>query len=338
MRAAKSPRAVVIRLALFTALIGALLAGIVLVIQRPVNGRTDSFDAVFTDASGLRQNDDVRMFGVAVGKVTGIELDGVQARVRFSLHKDRPLYRSSTLAIRYQNLTGQRYLDIRQPGAAGTRVRPGATIGVEQTIPSFDITALFNGMEPVLAEFSPDALNQFMRNAIAVIEGDGTKVGVTLDAIQKLSGYVTDRQAVISVLLRNFERVADQLGGKSPETATLIKGISEVFVNLQKQLEGLMDFVDVAPSVLGPLNSLLARLGFTEPENPDLQDALRRLFPDPQATVDFLNMLPGLLQSLIATIPSRDNHVDMTCAGGKAEVPAPLAVLIAGQRVSICNG
>ncbi|AYF76797.1 MCE family protein [Nocardia yunnanensis] len=338
MSTAKTPRAVAFRLVLFTALIGALLAGIVLVIQRPVSGRTEAFDAILTDASGLRRNDDVRMFGVAVGKVTAIDLDGTQAKVRFTMQRDRPLYQTSTLAIRYQNLTGQRYLDIKQPDTAGARVRSGTTIGVEHTVPSFDITSLFNGMEPVLAEFSPDALNQFMRNAIAVIEGDGTKVGTTLDAIGKLSGYVTDRQAVISVLLRNFERVAEQLGGKSPETATLIKGISDVFVNLQKQFEGLMDFVDVAPSVLGPLNSLLARLGFTEPENLDLQNALRQLLPDPQASVDFLDKLPGLLQSIIATIPARDNRVDTTCHSGAAEVPAPLAVLIAGQRISLCNG
>ncbi|AYF79595.1 MCE family protein [Nocardia yunnanensis] len=314
------------------------MAGIIVAIQRPINGHTIDLEATFTDASGLHTNDDVRMFGVAVGKVSAIDLVDGRARVRFTVQRDRPVYDSSTLAIRYQNLTGQRYVDIKQPDHPGTRLTAGASIGAEHTIPSFDITALFNGMEPVLAEFSPDALNHFMSNAIAVIEGDGTAVGTTLDAIEKLSAYVSDRQAVISLLLRNFEQVAQHLGGKSPEAATLIKGISDVFVNLQKQFEGLMDFVNVAPSVLGPLNSLLARLGFTQPDNPDLQQDLRYLFPDPQTTVDLLNRLPGLLQSLIALLPATPAGVDRTCSKGSAEVPAPLAVLIGGQRVSICKG
>ncbi|MEC3919389.1 MlaD family protein [Nocardia sp. CDC160] len=335
----KTQRAVVIRLVLFTTLIGVLLAGIVIAIQRPVNGRTDTFEAVFTDASGLKTNNDVRMFGVAVGKVTAIDLDNGQARVRFTVQRDRALYDSSVLAIRYQNLTGQRYIDIKQPDKSGSRVKSGTRIGTDHTIPSFDITALFNGMQPVLAEFSPEALNQFLRNAIAVVEGDGKAVGATLDSIQKLSSYVNDRQAVISLLLRNFEQVSEQMGGKSGEAKVLIAGISNVFVNLQKQFEGLMDFVDVGPPILTPLNNLLAALGLTQPDNPDLQEDLRRLFPDPQQTIDALDKLPALVQSLTALVPARANAaVDLTCHNGQAQVPGIVAVLIGGQRISLCNG
>lgn len=338
MTRSKSLRAVVIRLIICTAVIGVLLAGITIAIQRPVPGPTGSYVALFTDASGLRHNDDVRMYGVSVGKVGTVELSGTLARVRFTLQRGRPLYVTSTLAIRYQNLTGQRYLDIEQPDHAGALVNPGTPIGTEHTIASFDITALFNGLEPVLAQFSPAELNQFLRNAIAVIQGDGTAVGATLDAIEKLSAYVDNRQAVIALLLHNFELVSEQLGGKSGQTATLIRGVSEVFVDLQKQFVGLMDFVNVAPPVLGALNNLLAALGFTEPRNPDLQDDLRRLFPDPQATVDLLNKLPALVQSLTGLIPARGDPIDLTCHGGRAKVPGLIAVLVAGQRISICNG
>ncbi|MDO3650667.1 MlaD family protein [Nocardia mangyaensis] len=332
-----SSRGVLVRVTVFVALIAVLFAGIVIAIKRPIAGPTVGYHAEFTDVSGLRVGDDVRMYGVAVGKVTGIDLVGSRAEVDFTVQKDHPPMRSSVLAIRYQNLAGQRYVDIKQPDRAGPELPAGATVGVDQTIGSFDITALFNGMEPVLAEFSPDSLNRFLRSAIAVIEGDGGAVGETLDAIQQLSAYVSDRQAVISVLLRNFQLLAEQLGGKSPETATLIKGIADVFVNLQKQFVGLMDFVTNGPSVLGPLNNLLAALGFTEPDNPDLQNDLRLLFPDPQATADLLNQLPGLLQSLAALVPAPGNHIDPICRKGTAEVPEPIQVLIAGQRIALCN-
>ncbi|MDJ0392670.1 MlaD family protein [Rhodococcus sp. G-MC3] len=326
------------RIALFTGLIVVMLVGVISAIERPVDGPTATFDAVFTDVSGLKAGNDVRMLGVSVGKVEAIDLQGNEARVRFSLQGDRPLYGTSTLSIRYQNLTGQRYVDIKQPNLSGGVLRPGATIGIDHTVPSFDITSLFNGMEPVLTEFSPEALNQFMTNAIAVIEGDGKAVGATLDAVGKLASYVTDRQAVISLLLKNFERVSEQLGGKSPETAILIEGIADVFVNLQKQFDGLLEFVSVAPPVLGPLNSLMAALGFSQPNNPDLQNALRMLNSDPQATADQLGKLPGLVQALTALIPSRDNHVNMECARGSADVPTAVRVLIAGQRISVCKG
>ncbi|MFF2554320.1 MlaD family protein [Nocardia sp. NPDC058058] len=327
---------IAVRFGVFAAVMLVLLVGIVTAIQRPVAGGTRGFGALFTDVSGLRVGSDVRMYGVAVGKVSAIDLAGSNAEVRFSVQQDRPVYDTSRLAIRYQNLTGQRYIDIQQPDKAGSPAAAGTTIGLEHTSGSFDITALFNGMEPVLKEFSPEAVNQLAVNARAVLEGDGSRVGATLDAVGVLSAYATDRQAVISVLLHNFSRIADQIGGKSPEAGMLIDGISTVFVSLQKQFDGLMDAVDVAPPILGALNSLLASLGFTHPDNPDLNADLRRLFPDPQALLDVMGRLPAFLQSLVAAVPS-GTGVNLTCSHGQAELPAVANILISGQRIAVCK-
>ncbi|NNH72776.1 MCE family protein [Nocardia uniformis] len=338
MKGRPTTRGLAWRFALFVAAMMLLTAGIVQAIQRPIAGDTNSFTALFADSSGLKTGDDVRMFGVAVGKVKSIALDGKRARVGFTVHRDRPVYRSSILSIRYQNLAGQRYIEVRQPDSPGERLAAGATVGLDHTTGSFDITSLFNGMEPVLKEFSPEAVNQLAVNALAVLQGDGTRIGATLDAIGTLSGFATDRQAVISVLLRNFKQIADQIGGTSPEAGILIQGISDVFVNLQKQFDGLMDMVDVAPSIFTPINNLLATLGFTYPANPDLDNDLQRLFPDPDAAIDTLSRLPGLLQSLIALMPAGNTGVDLTCSRGRAEVPAVVDVLIRGQRIAVCKG
>jgi phospholipid/cholesterol/gamma-HCH transport system substrate-binding protein len=269
---------------------------------------------------------------VPVGKVEQITLDGGKARVEFVVQRSRPVYDTSTLAIRYQSLTGQRYIEIRQPDQPGKPVAANAIIDTDHTIPSFDITQLFNGLQPVLREFSPGALNKFTENALAVIQGDGSGIGPTLDSIQQLSRYVTDRQAVISTIMGNLAAISGELGGRSPHLVTLLRGLADVLTAFQGKLDQLFDFAAIAPSTMGPLNSLMATLGFTEGTNPDL----RRLFPDPQASVDLLGKLPGLLQSLAAAIPST-GPVDFTCAKGDAEVPGVLEALIAGQRIAICR-
>lgn len=332
-----SLRGIAWRFGLFAVIMIVLLVGVVQAIQRPVAGGGRTFEALFTDAGGLKTGSDVRMYGVAVGKVTKIELAGANARVRFSVQSDRPVYDTSRLAIRYQNLTGQRYVDIQQPDKAGNPATASTTIGLEHTTGSFDITALFNGLEPALKEFSPEAVNQLAVNARAVLEGDGSRIGATLDAVGTLSAYATDRQAVISLLLHNFSSIADQIGGKSPEAGMLIQGLSDVFVNLQKQFDGLMDAVTVAPPILGALNNLLAALGFTHPDNPDLDADVRQLFPDPQQALDTLGKLPALLQSLIAVIPSRTGGVNLACAHGAAELPPIANILVRGQRISVCK-
>ncbi|WP_431951936.1 MCE family protein [Nocardia lijiangensis] len=334
-------RAVVWRLGLFAVAMVVLLIVIVQAITRPVDGETGSHTAEFTDVSGLKTGDDVRMFGVSVGKVAEIEQAGNNARVTFTVRRDRPVYDTSVIAIRYQSLTGQRYVDVRQPDRPGTLRPPGAGFGVASTVPSFDITQLFNGLQPVIAEFSPGALNQFTESVLAVIEGNGSGIGPALDAIEKLSRYTSDRQAVIATIVANLHAISTQIGGRSPHLVTLMEGIAEVFSAFRVKLDGLLDFAAVAPSAMEPLNSLMDTLGFTERSNPDLLTDLRLLFPDPQAALDALGRLPGLLQALSAVLPpapSAAGPVPMSCSKGSVALPQVLSVLVAGQRIAICNG
>ncbi|WP_084654311.1 MCE family protein [Nocardia altamirensis] len=334
-------RSIIVRLSLFAVVTMLLLVVIAQAITRPIDGDTDRFHARFTDVSGLKTGDGVRMFGVQVGKVTGIDLDGARAVVRFTVQRDRPLYDTSVLAIRYQSLTGQRYVDIRQPDRPGTRLAAGSTIAEANTTPSFDITQLFNGLQPVIAEFSPAALNQFTENVLAVIEGNGSGIGPALQSLDKLSRYATDRQAVISTIVANLHTISGQIGGRSPHLVTLLRGIADVFTAFRAKLDGLIAFAATAPTALGPLNNLMDTLGFTETTNPDLMTDLRLLFPDPQAALELLGRLPGLLQALSAALPpagAAAAQVNTTCTKGAAELPQALQILVAGQRVTICNG
>ena len=83
------------------------------------------------------------------------------------------------------------------------------------TQPSFDITVLFNGLQPVLATLSPDEINTFTDNAIAFLQGDGKGLGPMLDSIRKLTAFVSDRQQVMATLVRNLATLADGVSGRS---------------------------------------------------------------------------------------------------------------------------
>ncbi|WP_336083369.1 MCE family protein [Nocardia sp. SSK8] len=326
------------RLVIFAAAMIAVLGLVITAIQRPVAGDTVAYRAVFTDVNGLKTGDDIRLYGVQVGKVNDISLRGTEAVVGFTVRTGTAVHGNSRLAIRYQNLTGQRYVDLQQPEAPSGTTPAGGTIGTDRTIPSFDVTALFNGLKPVLATLSPEALNQFTTSLLAVIEGDGDGIGPALAAIGTLSGYVTDRQAVITTLISNLANISDALGGRSQHLVTLLSKLADVFTSLQIKIDGLVDFALTAPPVLGPVDSLMATLGLTENENPDLAAALAQAVPDPAAVAEVLGKLPSLLAGLRAALPATGTAVEKTCAKGEADVPAPAAILFAGQQVSICRG
>ncbi|WP_405166486.1 MlaD family protein [Nocardia sp. NBC_01499] len=333
----RSTRSLLLRTAIFAAAMIVLLIGVFQTIIRPVEGDTDTYTAIFTDINGLKTGDDVRMYGAPVGKVTELHLDRAEVKIGFTVQRAQPLFDNSTLAIRYQNLAGQRYLDIQQPTAPGNRHSPNQTFGTDRTVPSFDITRLFNGLQPVLAELAPADINQFATSMLAVIEGQGTGVGPALDAIDKLSRYTSDRQQVISTLVHNLAQVCDQLAGKSGNALVLLTQLTKLFQNLQQKIDGLVDFALTIPPVLAPIDNLLAQLGLNGDPDPDLDAALRNAFPDPKTSVEVMNRFPALLQSLANLIPASGPSVDLTCAHGTAQAPQPLQMLIGGQRITLCN-
>ncbi|MFQ6397364.1 MlaD family protein [Nocardia sp. KC 131] len=330
-------KSLVVRVVVFASTIVFLLIGVFQVLDRPVADDTDTYTAEFVDANGLRKGDDVRLYGVRVGKVGEVALAGSNAAVRFTVRSNYLLFANSTLAIRYQNLNGQRYLDIQHADEPGARRDPRQRIGTDHTIPSFDVTTVFKGLEPVLAQMSPADLNQFATSMLAVIEGSGTGLGPALGAIDTLSNYVTDRQTVIATLVRNLGQVAEQIGGKSGNTIQLLTQLTAIFVNMTQRIGGLVDFALQIPPVLLPTDRLLATMGLTASPNPDIDQLLRTAFPDPGQSVEILSRLPAVLQSLAASIPSNVPGLQSSCQHGAAQPPQPLLVLIGGQRISLCK-
>ncbi|RDI46315.1 MlaD family protein [Nocardia mexicana] len=324
------------RLALFAGVMILVLAVVFTAIKRPVSGGTEAHDALFTDANGLKVGDDVRMYGVQVGKIEGLSLDGAKARVRLSLKTDAPIYDNSKLAIRYQNLTGQRYIDLQQQPQPGARIPAGATVGTERTVPSFDVTSMFNGLKPVLATISPEAVNQFSASMVALIEGDGSGVGPALDAIGKFASYVDNRQQVIGTLIRNMSDLSERVGGRVHYLVPLLARLTDIFQGLQTNIGGLAQFAMAAPSVLGPLDNMFNALGLQT--GTDVDALIRKLFPDPQQALEVLDRLPGLLAGLDAATPKNVAGWKPQCSNGNADVPQVFQVLIAGQQVAICNG
>ena len=54
----------------------------------PVIGGGDTYYASFSEAGGLKANDEVRIAGVRVGKVEAVELAGDHVRVTFRVKTD----------------------------------------------------------------------------------------------------------------------------------------------------------------------------------------------------------------------------------------------------------
>ncbi len=137
-----SIKGTIFKLGAISAVLLAFTAIIFVVFAQLRFDKTTSYSAVFDNVSGLRSGQFVRAYGVEVGKVKDVTLidDGQHVRVDFAVQNDLQLFQGSTAAIRYLDLIGNRYLELRR-GDSDKILPPGGTIPRERTEPALDLDA-----------------------------------------------------------------------------------------------------------------------------------------------------------------------------------------------------
>ena len=302
--------------------------------RNPVDAQTRGYSADFSDASGLRENGDVRMNGLRVGKVSAVELKqsskGAVATVEFSLEDDLELTDTSTLSIKYQNLTGVRYIDVELGKGDGQRV---SHLSTDSTNPSYDITELFNGLQPVLSTMNTGEINAFTENAINLLQGDGGGLGPMLDSTQKLAKFAKDRQQVISTLITNMSRISDVMGGRSEAVIGFLEAVNIPMTNAMTVLDEFPKTASTGPALVEPIERLLVALGISE--DLDINVLLKGAFESISEAAGSLRLLPGALAGL--KLPQAAAGTSIKCSNGIAELPTDVSVLLAGSEVVLCN-
>ncbi|UGT44546.1 MCE family protein [Nocardia yamanashiensis] len=327
-----------VKLTVFLLIVAACSVFIVTALRTPIPGEKVTYDAVFTDVSGLFAGDSVRMSGVAVGKVETVELDGTRARVHFTVDESRPVYENTKAAVRYQNLIGQRYVELLTEGKPGTKLKVGATIPLERTIASFDVSKLFNGFKPLFETLDPGQLNQFGTNLLRVIQGDGSGIGPVLADLDKLTKQARNSEAVIVLLIRNLGLVADSLGGKSQAVGDLVQQLAGILRQFTSKEQTMLDAVDRANAVLGPLIPVLeeARDAYDYAYGP-MDSFIRRLVPQTNQLTDLLAIAPQVVTGLNNAVPGNGVQPRITCTNGEAALPAVVGAVLSTQDLVVCK-
>lgn len=197
---------IVLKTGVFTACMLLVLGGLVVVFgQFRFDDRT-TYHAAFTDASGLETGDFVRVAGVEVGRVTTVEIgQNYQAQVDLELDDIYRPTRATRAVVRYQNLVGDRYLELRE--GSGEPVAEGYTIPLDHTSPALDMDLLIGSFQPLLRGLDPDQINLLSAELIAVLQGQGGTVQSLLAHAASLTGTLADRDLLIGNVITNLNTV-----------------------------------------------------------------------------------------------------------------------------------
>lgn len=211
----------------------------------PLNRDNFELTASFDDVTGLLINDEVKIAGVEVGKVTGIDTEAGRAVVTFQVRND---YRDAlpvdtSASIRWRNLIGQRFLYLL-PGGASTMLEPG-----DEVCPSPDICendsvadlgALFNSLGPIVSAVDEGQVNDFLETFTQALDGNADRLGQTLADLATLTEGLAGRDQAISSLLEDLNTVAGTITARDQQIRTLLDNL----VVLAQEFSANTDLVD----------------------------------------------------------------------------------------------
>ncbi|MGY4711631.1 MCE family protein [Mycolicibacterium sp. CBM1] len=199
------------------------------------SGSTAEYSAVFTDASRLKSGDTVRVAGVRIGTVSSVDLQPDKSvLVNFDADRDIVLTTGTKAAVRYLNLTGDRYLELID-GPGSTRVLPaGAQIPKDRTQSALDLDLLLGGLRPVIQGLNPQDVNALTSSLINILQGQGDTLDSLLSKTSSFSNALADNSQTVQELVDNLKVVVetlakdgDKFSGTIDKLEKLISGLAQ---------------------------------------------------------------------------------------------------------------
>jgi phospholipid/cholesterol/gamma-HCH transport system substrate-binding protein len=206
-------------------LLAALVLGAFQIENLPLIGGGTGYRAAFRDASGLAPGNEVRVAGVKVGKVTGVDLarggSGPYVRVSFRVSSgDLRLGSETAATIRIKTVLGQKFLAL-EPAGAGELAR-GSEIPLSRTASPFDVLQAVTGLADTLDQIDTKQLAKAFDVLSDTFADTPVSVQQSLTGLSRLSQTIASRDQQLRELLTRAHAVTKVLADRDDEFRKLV--------------------------------------------------------------------------------------------------------------------
>lgn len=286
---ARRPRLTNAQLGLIAVVVLAIFVYLAFSRAIPFGGGQYEITATFESSATLRGNSPVRIAGVNVGTVTGLERDGNNAKVTFTVSDEgRPIREDATVKIRPRLfLEGNFFLDLRPGSPSADELSDGGSIPITNTSVAVQFDEVLTALQQPQRRSLQDLLDGF---------GDGLNRTPSPAEDRDQDPDVRGKSAAEAINAsfdfgkragKGSAQVTQALRGTRPDDLSrLIEGQRRVFRALarsQSQLRGLVSNLNVTAGALaaesGNLSETVAELAPTLEEAEPSLVALNETFP-----------------------------------------------------------
>jgi phospholipid/cholesterol/gamma-HCH transport system substrate-binding protein len=256
----------------------------------PFVGGGTTYNAAFAEAAGLKDDEEVRIAGVKVGNVTGLELEGDHVKVTFRVDEGVRLGELTRAEIKIKTVLGAHYLALvpRGPG----RQDPGRQIPVSRTATPFEIVPAVSELSQRVGAIDVGQLANAFDTLSTTFEDSPEEVRASLRGLRRLSTTIASRDDQLHELVGRAKNVTQLLADRNEQFTRLIEDADKILVAVQarravihqllintvalsQQLNGLIRDNEAE---LGPMLANLQRVNQILLKNQDNLDRILQLW------------------------------------------------------------
>ncbi|MGL4307154.1 MAG: MCE family protein [Mycobacteriaceae bacterium] len=266
-------RKVTIKLSVFAFVMTAIFIGLSIIFSQYRFGSSDDYHAVFSNASGLRSGQKVRIAGVPVGSVEGVKIIADnQVQVDFNIDTKFTIFSSTKAVVRYENLVGDRYLELLEGVGSLNKLSEGGFIPVTQTEPALDLDLLIGGFKPLLKGLSAEQVNDLSGALLQIFQGQGGSIAELFSNTGSFSKSISNRDDLVGQVISHLNEALRAISEKRNQFDATIE-------QLQQLMSGLAQDKD-------PIGAALPRIANA---TNDLSLLIKGIRPDLQGMISELN-------------------------------------------------
>jgi phospholipid/cholesterol/gamma-HCH transport system substrate-binding protein len=226
------------------------------------------YKAEFTEAAGLKPEDEVRVAGVKVGKVLSVELAGDRVQVEFRA-KGVELGDRTRADIRIKTLLGRKLLSLTPDGDG--ELEAGGVIPLERTTSPFDIAEAFQDLSSSVGEIDDEQLARSFTVLADTFRDTPDEVRASLEGLGRLSRTLASRDQELRALLERSRGVSQVLAERDEDLTAFLADSSLVLQEVARRREAISRLLSTTIELSEQLRALVRE------NRTDLAPALDRL-------------------------------------------------------------
>lgn len=299
-----------------------------------------NYQGFFADAGGITPGNDVNISGITVGKVTGVELAGDSAKVKFTVDRKIKVGDQSLVAIKTDTVLGERSLNVTPKGAGSV-----TSIPLGRTTTPYTLNTALQDLGGNASELDKPRFEQAIQTLTSTLKDATPQLRGALDGVADLSRSLNKRDEALDQLLMHAKRVSDTLAQRSGQVNQLITDGNLLFAALDERRQALSQLIsgidDVSQQLSGfvadnrrefkpALDKLNAVLDNLLERREHIGEALRRLPPYATALGEVVGSGPGFQINLYGLPPATLSEVLLDTYFQPGKLPDSLADYLRG--------